>query len=128
MGKRCNSKNSRGKKYKGGIIVAKRFLKERIYELFKEGKKRKEIASILKISRTTVCNYLNNTAELKEEEEEIYKFIKECSVKAKSDIIDLKLENCYQADVLGRLQQNNLLLILSFEKEKIQRIKLLEVV
>ena len=35
-------------------------------------------------------------------------------------------ENCYQADVLERLQQNNLLLILSFEKEKIQRIKLLE--
>ena len=63
LGKWSNSKNSRGKKYKGGIIVAKRFLKERIYELFKEGKKRKEIASILKISRTTVCNYLNNTAE-----------------------------------------------------------------
>ena len=68
MGKWINSKNSRSKKYKGGIIVAKRFSKERIYELFKEGKKRKEIASILKISRTTVSNYLNNTAELKEEE------------------------------------------------------------
>ena len=107
---------------------ARLFLKEKIHELFKEGKKRKEIASMLKISITTVCNYLNNTAELKEEEEEIYKFIKECSVKAKSNIIDLKLESCYQADVLERLQQNNLLLILSFEKDKIQRIKLLEVV
>ena len=108
--------------------MAKRFLKERIYELFKEGKKRKEIASILKISRTTVSNYLNNAAELKEEEEEIYKFIKKSSIKAKSNIIDLKLENCYQADILEKLQQNNLLLILSFEKDKIQRIKLLEAV
>ena len=53
---------------------------------------------------------------------------KECvvSVKAKSNIIDLKLENCYQADVLEKLQQNNLLLILSFEKEKCKRIVLTE--
>ena len=106
---------------------ARLFLKERIYELFKEGKERKEIASLLKISKTTVCNYLKNT-ELKEEEEEVYKFIKECSIKAKSNIIDLKLENCWQADVLEKLQQKKLLLILSFEKDKIQRIKLLEVV
>ena len=106
--------------------MAKRFLKERIYELFKEGKERKEIASLLRISRTTVCNYLKDTAELKEEEEKFYKFIKECSIKAKNNIIDLKLESCWQADVLEKLQQKKMLLILSFEREKIQRIKLLE--
>ena len=106
--------------------MAKRFLKERIHELFKEGKERKEIASLLRISRTTVCNYLKDTAELKEEEEKFYKFIKECSLMAKNNVIDLKLESCWQADILEKLQQKNLLLILSFEKDKIKRIKLLE--
>lgn len=118
--------------YFSGYILKQKDAKEYFYgEIYKyadEGLNNLAISKKVELSSTTVRNVLmkrnDKKLDLTTTEQKIYNFIKKCAKEARSAVVDLKIDNTTEMDLLKGLADKKYIRLLTVEKEMCKRIML----